>query len=55
MRALTHAEYCHASISLDERLEEMYSFGRVNPYNPFWGGYVRESPDYGMISNFKKA
>lgn len=55
MRALTHAEYCHASISLDERLEEMYSFGRVNPYNPFLGGYVRESPDYGTFRRFKRS
>ncbi|MGM9642904.1 MAG: hypothetical protein ACI3XI_06815 [Eubacteriales bacterium] len=53
LRVITHAEYCHASISLDERLEEMYSFGRVNPYNPFWGGYVRESPDYGTFRRFK--
>ena len=32
----TKDEFSHVSISLDEELEEMYSFGRLNPYNPFW-------------------
>ena len=44
LKALTGAEYNHASISLSEDLEEMYSFGRRYPYNPFWGGFVMESP-----------
>ncbi len=51
----THAEYCHSSISLDSRLCEMYSFGRMNPYNPVWGGLVRESPDYGTFKRFYKS
>lgn len=25
----------------------MYSFGRRHPYNPFWGGFVIESPRTG--------
>ncbi len=53
LRFFTRAEYCHASISLDERLGEMYSFGRKNPYNPFYGGYVKESPDFGTFRRFK--
>ena len=32
----TH-EYTHASISLDKNLNNMYSFGRKNCYNPFVG------------------
>ena len=39
----TKDEFSHISISLDENLEEMYSFGRLNPYNPFLGGFVHES------------
>lgn len=45
-------EYNHVSIALDDRLEEMYSFGRLNPYNPFVGGFVKESPHYGTFKRF---
>ncbi|MFZ5967302.1 MAG: hypothetical protein ACOYVK_09025 [Bacillota bacterium] len=37
------SKYVHVSISLDEDLRTMYSFGRVNPDNPFSGGFVQES------------
>ena len=50
----TGAEYCHASISLDDRLATMYSFGRRHPRFPFYGGYVRESPNYGTFKRFPK-
>lgn len=30
----------------------MYSFGRLNPYNPFWGGFVHESIDKGTFKRF---
>lgn len=36
----TNDEFSHVSISLDSELKEMYSFGRLNAYNPFWGGFV---------------
>ena len=52
LKALTGAEYNHASISLSEDLEEMYSFGRRYPYNPFWGGFVMESPHAGTFRRF---
>ncbi|WP_010097680.1 hypothetical protein [Ornithinibacillus scapharcae] len=32
----------HVSIGFDHELKEVYSFGRVNPKNPFSGGFVRE-------------
>lgn len=32
----------HASIAFDEQLNEVYSFGRKNPSNPFIGGFVKE-------------
>lgn len=37
-----HDKYCHVSISLDKKLNQMYSFGRLNPYNTFIGGLVHE-------------
>ena len=49
----TKDEFSHISISLDENLEEMYSFGRLNPYNPFWGGFVHENIKYGTFKRFK--
>lgn len=33
----------HASLVLDQDLQEIYSFGRKNPGNPFIGGFIRES------------
>ena len=42
VRFYTRKEYSHVSIALDENLDEMYSFGRLNPYNAFIGGFVHE-------------
>lgn len=53
VRGYTKREYSHVSISLDKNLNEMYSFGRLNPYNPFIGGFVQESPHYGTFKRFK--
>ena len=44
--------YNHASLSLDESLSLMYSFGRVNAYNPIVGGFVKESPFFGTFKRF---
>ena len=52
LRAITGAEYNHASISLSADLETMYSFGRKNPYNPFWAGFVTEAPRTGVFKRF---
>lgn len=49
----TRKEFSHVSIALDSELEEMYSFGRLNPYNPFSGGFVREGIDVGTFKRFK--
>ncbi len=49
----TKDEFSHISIALDEDLKEMYSFGRLNPYNPFWGGFVHENIKYGTFRRFK--
>lgn len=52
LKLITGAEYNHASIALKQDLELMYSFGRLNPYNPFWGGFVTESPNFGTFKRF---
>lgn len=52
LKFITGAKYNHASISLVEDLDTMYSFGRTNPYNPFHGGFVTESPHYGTFKRF---
>lgn len=46
-------EYAHISLSLDKDLNHMYSFGRLNPYNPFWGGFIHESTRRGTFKRFK--
>ena len=46
-------EYAHVSISLDKNLDHMYSFGRLNPYNPFWGGFIHEKVNSGTFKRFK--
>ncbi len=54
LKFFTGAEYNHASISVSADLQQMYSFGRRHPYNPFWGGFVKESPDTGTFKRFYK-
>lgn len=49
----TKTEYAHVSISLDKHLEEMYSFGRINPYIAFLGGFVKEGKEIGTFKRFK--
>ena len=53
IKGYTRAEFSHVSISLDEELTEMYSFGRLNAYNPFIGGFVHEQIDGGTFKRFK--
>ena len=50
----TQDEFSHVSISLDKELKEMYSFGRLNAYNPFWGGFVHEGINFGTFKRFRK-
>ncbi len=52
LKFLSKDAYNHASVALDDGLEEMYSFGRLNAYNPFVGGFVKESPNYGTFKRF---
>ncbi len=52
LKFITHKKYNHVSISLDPDLHTMYSFGRVNPANPFIGGFVIESLNGGTFARF---
>jgi len=53
LKLVTREPYNHASIALDGDLQTMYSFGRLRAYNPFRGGFVRESTAYGTFKRFK--
>ncbi len=52
IKSYTKDEFSHVSISLDLELEEMYSFGRLHPYNPIWAGFVHESIQSGTFQRF---
>lgn len=54
IKVYTKDEFTHSSISLDKALNQMYSFGRLNPYNPFYGGFVHEGIKWGTFKRFKK-
>lgn len=54
VKVYTRREFSHVSIALDEDLKEMYSFGRINAYNPFWAGFVHEEVNKGTFKRFKK-
>lgn len=55
IKIYTRKKYSHVSISLDKDLDKMYSFGRLNAYNPFIGGFVKESIKFGTFKRFNKA
>lgn len=48
----TKDEFSHVSIALDRELKQMYSFGRLHPYNPIWAGFVHEYIDDGTFKRF---
>lgn len=52
LKVVTGAKYNHSSISLEEDLSRMYSFGRIFPYNPFIGGFVKEGKAIGTFKRF---
>lgn len=53
IKTFTASPYNHVSISFDEDLKTLYSFGRRNPNNPFLGGFVEESIYSGTFKKFK--
>lgn len=54
LKFFTRAEYNHVSLSLNSTLDKMYSFGRLNPYNPFIGGFVEEGKNKGTFKRFNQ-
>ena len=55
LKRITKEEYNHASISLDEGLNEMCSFARYFTYYPFYGGLIKESMKKGVLKHHKNA
>jgi hypothetical protein len=51
IKAVTHEKYSHASIALDPKCEEMYSFGRKYRYFPFLGIFKKEDLNKGLFKN----
>lgn len=49
IKLYTKEPYAHASIAFDEDLEEMYSFARLRPKNPFITGFVEEDITSGVF------
>ena len=54
LKRITGADYNHVSLGISKELDVMYSFGRKNPYYPFWGGFVEESKRFGTFKRFYK-
>lgn len=50
-----HLEYGHISVSLDPTLTRMYSFGRIYPKFPLWGGFVEENIHEGIYEMFSNS
>lgn len=48
IKLYTREPYAHASIAFDEDLEEMYSFARLRPKNPFVTGFIEEDINSGV-------
>jgi hypothetical protein len=48
----SNIKYAHTAISFDNSFTQMYSFGRINPDNPFSGGFVEESLYEGVYKKF---
>jgi hypothetical protein len=54
IKGFTGAPYNHASLVLDENLQEVFSFGRKKANNPIVAGFVREDMYEGTFRHFPK-
>ena len=52
IKSFTKAPYNHVSIVFDENLDEIYSFGRKYPKNPFIAGFIKEDVYFGTYRHF---
>ncbi len=48
IRRVSKSPYAHISLSLNEELSPMYSFGRLNPKTPLFAGFVEENINQGL-------
>lgn len=53
IKTYTGEPYVHVSLSLDRKLNYMYSFGRKKLYTPLGGGFVHEKTDQGIYSLYR--
>lgn len=53
IKRYTNADYSHVSLSLNRELTEVYSFGRKNPRNPLFAGFVKEDINTGTYELFR--
>lgn len=53
VKVVTLREYSHVSVALDLEFDSLYSFGRLQPRNPFSGGFVKEEIESGTYKVFK--
>lgn len=53
VKVCTLREYSHISVALDLEFDSLYSFGRLQPRNPFSGGFVKEEITSGTYKVFK--
>lgn len=52
INVFSDTKYAHSSVSFDSNFTKMYSFGRIKPENPFWGGFVEENLHDGIYKKF---
>lgn len=55
IKLYTKKPYNHASLVFDDNFNEVYSFGRKRPRNPFIGGFVNEDVREGLFKNARCA
>lgn len=53
IKGFTGAPYNHASLVMDDELEEVYSFGRKQANNPFNAGFVKEDIYEGTFRHYQ--
>lgn len=55
IKKVSKSPYAHISLSLNEDLSPMYSFGRLNPKTPIFAGFVEENRNEGLYEIKKNA
>lgn len=53
IKIFTRYKFSHVMLSLDNKFDKMYTFGRRTPENPFNSGFIIESTDGPFYTKFK--